>query len=151
MALKQTAMKHLTTTLLFLFILAFAAKAQNTYDCEITLLENDEKTALFSVSVDVDKKASVEKCACEALLTTLLTQGVSGIHNGQPVSSKELKYWRNENNLFKQEANFLKYTTYQLEYEPIINSSGKLHGNVYVKLNLESFLRYLEKYGVLAK
>ena len=144
-------MKRLLYTLFFLMALTFVAKAQNTYDCEIALLENDEKTALFSVAVDVDKKASVEKCACEALLTTLLTKGVYGIRNGQPVSGKEIKYWRNENNLFKQEANFLKYTSYQLEYEPIVNSSGKLHGNVYVKLNLESFLRYLEKYGVLAK
>lgn len=142
-------MKHIATFLLLL--VAFVAKAQNTYDCEIALLGNDEKTALFSVAVDVDKKASVEKCACEALLTTLLTQGIDDVHNGRPLSSKELKYWRNENNLFKQEANFLKYTTYQLEDEPIVNSIGKLHGNVYVKLNLESLLRYLEKYGVLAK
>lgn len=144
-------MRHLTTTLFLLLAMTFVAKAQNTYDCEIALLENDGKAALFSVTVDVDKKASVEKCACEALLTTLLTQGVSGVQNGQPVSSKELKYWRNENNLFKQENNYLKYTTYQIEYEPIATTSGKLHGSVYVKLNLETFLRYLEKYGVLAK
>lgn len=141
-------MRHLIITLLLLTSLG--AVAQNTYDCEVTLLENGEKTALFSVSVDVDKKASVEKCACEALLTTLLMQGVEGFRNGTPLSSKELKYWRNENNLFKSPDNYLKYTTYQPECEAITTASGKLHGNVYVKLNSETFLRYLEKYGVLA-
>lgn len=140
-------MKYLTTILLLLT--SFVALSQNTYDCEITLLENGEKTALFSVSVDVDKKASVEKCACEALLSTLLTKGVESFHNGLPLSKKEIKYWKNENNLFKSEDNYLKYVSYQLEAEPITLSSGKTQGKVYVQLNKETFTRYLERYGVL--
>lgn len=142
-------MRHLIITLLLLT--GLGAMAQNTYDCEITLLENGEKSALFSVSVDVDKKAIIEKCACEALLTTLLTQGVEGFRNGKPLSNKEIKYWRNENNLFKSPDNYMKYTSYQPECEAITAASGKLHGTFYVKLNSETFLRYLEKYGVLAK
>ncbi len=141
-------MRHLFITLLL--FTAFGAIAQNTYDCEITLLENSEKSALFSVSVSVDKKASVEKCACEALLTTLLTQGINGFRSGKPLSGKEIKYWRNENNLFKSPDNYLKYTTYQPESEAITTTAGKLHGSVYVKLDVEKFTRYLEKYGVLA-
>lgn len=125
--------------------------AQNTYDCEITLLENGEKTDLFSVQVDVDKKAHVEKCACEALLTSLLTKGVEGFRNGRPLSKKEIKYWKNENPLFKSEDNYLKYVSYQLEADPVTLSSGKFQGKVYIELNKETFIRYLERYGVLTK
>jgi len=57
---------------------------------------------------------------------------------------------RNENNLFKSPDNYLKYTSYQHESEAITTTAGKLHGNVYVKLDFEKFTRYLEKYGVLA-
>ena len=142
-------MKSLPFFLFFLLTTA-VAWAQNTYNCEITMLENGEKTTLFSVTVDVDKKADVEKCACEALLTTLLTKGVDGFYQGRPLSNKELKYWRNENALFKTEQYYSKYTTYQLESEPITSSSGKT-GSVYVMLNHETFLRYLEKYGVRNK
>lgn len=141
-------MRHLFITLLL--FTAIGAIAQNTYDCEITLLEDNEKYALFSVSVDVDKKASVEKCACEALLTTLLTQGIDDFKSGKPLSRKEIKYWRNENNFFKSPDNYLKYTSYQPESEALTTTAGKLHGNVYVKLDIEKFTRYLEKYGVLA-
>lgn len=144
-------MKRLTTLLVLLMAAIVPMKAQNSYDCEIELLENTEKTALFSVQVEVDKKANVEKCACEALLFTLLTKGVESFDDGRPLSSKETKYWRNENNLFKSEDNYLKYTTYQLESEPITTTSGKLKGKVYVKLNAETLTRYLERYGVLNK
>ena len=144
-------MKRLTLTLILLLTTIIPIKAQNSYDCEIELLENTEKTALLSVQVEVDKKANVEKCACEALLYTLLTKGLDGIHDGRPLGTKEAKYWKNENNLFKSEDNYLKYTAYQLETEPITTSSGKLLGKVYVKLNTESLRRYLERYGVLNK
>lgn len=136
--------------LLFIFLTTTAAWAQNTYNCEITLLENGEKTALFSVTVDVDKKADVEKCACEALLTTLLLEGVEGFDQGRPLSNKKISYWRNEINLFKNEDVYLKYTTHQLESEPIASSSGKA-GTVYVMLDHEKFLRYLDRYGVRNK
>lgn len=136
--------------LLFIILTTTAAWAQNTYNCEIKLLENKEETALFSVTVDVDKKADVEKCACEALLTTLLLEGVEGFYQSRPLSNKKINYWRNEINLFKNEDNYLKYTTHQLENEPIASSSGKA-GTVYVMLDHEKFLRYLERYGAINK
>ena len=144
-------MKRLTIMFVFLVAAIIPMKAQNTYDCEIDLLEKTEKTALFSVQVEVDKKTDVEKCACEALLFSLVTKGIDGIHDGRPLSTKEPKYWKNENNLFKSEDNYLKYTAYQLESEPITTTSGKFQGKVYVQLNQETFVRYLERYGVLNK
>lgn len=144
-------MKHWYIILPLLLVVALNTLAQNTYDCEIALLETGETTNLFSVKVEVDKKADIEKCACEALLATILTKGVDGINNGRPASSKEIKYWRNENRLFQSEDNYLKYVSYQLESEPVETASKKTSGSVYVMLNREQLLRYLERYGVLAK
>lgn len=144
-------MKHYLLLILIILAAFVPAIAQNTYNCEISLLEDNEKAALFSVQVEVDKKVNTEKNASEALLTTLLTQGVTGFHNGLPLSKKEIKYWKNENNLFKSEDNYLKYINYQLESEPVATTSGKLKGKVYVRLNKETFFRYLERYGVLSK
>ena len=144
-------MKHLSLLLLSIAMLVTPLMAQKTYDCEVTLLERTEKTALFSVQVEVDKKSDVEKNACEALLATLLLKGVDGFNNGRPLSNKEAKYWRNENSLFKSNDNYMIYVTCQLEKEPVVTTSGKIKGVVYVMLNHEVFLRYLERYGVRAK
>ncbi len=144
-------MKHLSLLFLSMTMLATSTMAQKTYDSEVTLLEQAEKTTLFSVQVEVDKKIDVEKNACEALLTTLLLKGVDGFNNGRPLSNKEAKYWRNENSLFKSNDNYMIYVTCQLEKEPVVTTSGKIKGVVYVMLNHENFFRYLERYGVRAK
>ena len=144
-------MKHLSLLFLSMTMLATSTMAQKTYDSEVTLLEQAEKTTLFSVQVEVDKKIDVEKNACEALLTTLLLKGVDGFNNGRPLSNKEAKYWRNENSLFKSNDNYMIYVTCQLEKEPVVTTSGKIKGVVYVMLNHENFIRYLERYGVRAK
>lgn len=144
-------MKHLSLLFMSIAMLVTPLMAQKTYDCEVTLLEQTEKTALFSVRLEVDKKTDIEKNACEALLATLLMKGLDGFNNGRPLSSKEAKYWRNENSLFKSDDNYLKYVTYQLEKEPVVNTSGKIQGVVYVMLNHEVFLRYLDRYGVRTK
>lgn len=144
-------MKHLSLLLVSMAMLVAPLMAQKTYDCEVTLLELTGKTALFSVQVEVDKRGDVEKNACEALLATLLMNGVEGFNNGRPVSNKEAKYWRNENNLFKSDDNYMKYVTCQLEKEPVVTTSGKTKGVVYVMLNHEVFLRYLERYGARAQ
>lgn len=144
-------LKHLSLLFLSMTMLVTSTMAQKTYDSEVTLLEQAEKTTLFSVQVEVDKKFDVEKNACEALLTTLLLKGVDGFNNGRPLSNKEAKYWRNENSLFKSNDNYMIYVTCQLEKEPLVTSSGKIKGVVYVMLNHEIFFRYLERYGVRAK
>ena len=145
-------MNRLSLCFVFIAMLVAPLMAQETYNCKVTLLEQTEEKALFSVQLEVEKKSDHEKNACEALLATLLLNGVEGFYNGRPVSNKEAKYWRNDA-LIKSENNYTnkRYVEYQLEKEPVSTSSGKTKGVVYISLNLRNFLGYLSNSGALAK
>lgn len=126
-------MKHL---LLFVSIAMLIAPlmAQKTYNCKVTLLEQSEKIALFSVQLEVDKRGDLEKNAREALLTTLFTKGVEGFNNSRPIEvSQYIK-----SSTFDNIATYVKY---QLEKEPVVTSSGKTIGSFYVEFEREKFYK----------
>ena len=145
-------MKQLSLFFVAMAMLVAPLMAQETYNCKVTLLEQTEEMALFSVQLEVEKKGDLEKNACEALLAKLVLEGVEGFYNGRPVSNKDAKYWRG-NALFNSENNYTnkRYVEYQLEKEPVLTSSGKTKGVFYFKLNLRNFLGYLNNSGALAK